>query len=95
MAVNPEETEFPRHGRSQTLHLFSANGAFSFQLAEARVVIRLSTPNAFGGFKAPDVPRRILHLSTTAMNRAFSADGLEIVRMSRRGELPMKARLWR
>ena len=29
--------------------------------------------------KAPDVPRRIFILSITAMNRAFSADGLEVL----------------
>jgi hypothetical protein len=59
-------------------------------------VIRLSTPNAFGGLKAPDVPRRIFILSITAMNRAFSADGLEVPGYP--GALPqarMGTRRWR
>jgi hypothetical protein len=63
---------------SASPYLFSANGASSFQLAAARIVIRLSTPNAFGGFNAPDIPRRISCCPTTAMNRAFSADGSEV-----------------
>jgi hypothetical protein len=38
--------------------LFSANGAPSIQLATASSN-GVSTPNAFGGFKAPDASRRI------------------------------------
>jgi hypothetical protein len=63
------------------LYLFSANGAFSFQPgATPQVLDRVSTPNAFGGFKAPDASRRISYWASTTMSRAFSAGDLRCIK---------------
>src|SRR5450432_2489888 len=56
-------------------------------MAQGRVAQGLSLSNG----KTSDVPRRISSCTTTAMNRAFSADALGGAGISRRGELNLNA----
>jgi len=64
---------------SRFARICSAPTARSQSSSPRRVLDRLSTPNAFGEFKAPDASRRISSWACTAMNRAFSAGDLRCI----------------